>query len=74
MLWPLTGEHLLDVEKIKSLRAKKKLTQADAAKAAGFKTLQAWSSIERGAQPNPSLDTIERIAAALGVKAKDLLK
>ena len=65
---------MLDTGKIKALREKRGMTQAEAATAVGFKTLQAWSSIERGEQPNLGLQTLERVAKALGVKAKDLLK
>jgi transcriptional regulator with XRE-family HTH domain len=65
---------MLDTDKISRLRARLKLTQADAAKAAGFQTGQAWSEIERGKQPNIGLETLEKIAKALKVKPKELLK
>ena len=64
---------LIDIEKIKRLRTGHEMTQHQAARKAGFKTRQAWSNIERGRQL-PTLPTLERIAKALGVKAKDLLK
>ena len=63
----------LDLEKIRQLRERKGLTQEAAAKLAGFRSRQAWNNIESGRQ-SPRLDTLERIAAALGVKARDLLK
>jgi transcriptional regulator with XRE-family HTH domain len=64
---------VLDLEKIKQLREKLGLTQEQAAHRAGFKSRQAWFNIESGGQ-SPSLATLDKIAAALGVKARDLLK
>lgn len=45
-----------------------------AAERAGFKTRQQWYQIESGMVTNIKLESLERIAKALGVKAKDLLK
>lgn len=64
----------LDVEKMRKLREKLGLTQDDAAKRAGLKGRQAWNNIESGRRPNLQLQTLERIAKALGVKAADLLR
>ncbi len=65
----------LDCEKIKQLRERLGLSQADAAVKAGFKAgRQYWYNIESGQRINIKIETLERIAAALGVKAKDLLK
>lgn len=64
----------IDCEKIRTLRRQKGLTMEEAAKAAGFASRQAWSRIESGGQPNLGVQLLERIAAALGVHAKDLLK
>jgi transcriptional regulator with XRE-family HTH domain len=64
----------LDIEKIKTLRERAGLSQAEAAAKAGLKTRQRWHQIESGTITNIELDTLERIAKALGVKAKDLLK
>ena len=64
----------LDHAKIRRLRVKLKLTQAQAAERANLPGLQVWSDIERGRRPNLTIATLDRIAAALGVKAKDLLK
>ncbi len=63
----------VDHDKIKSLREKLKMTLDEAAAAAGLKSRQAWHNVESGKQV-PRLDTLEKIAAALGVKARDLLK
>lgn len=64
----------LDCDKIRMLRERLGLSQAEAAKKAKLKTRQAWSRIESGGQPNLGLQFIERIAAVLGVQARDLLK
>jgi transcriptional regulator with XRE-family HTH domain len=64
----------LDRQKIKALREKLGLSQAEAARRAGLSGRQTWWHIEIGKINNPTLDTIERVAAALGVKARDLLK
>jgi len=64
----------LDIAKIKELRERKGLSLAAAAERAGFKTRQQWYQIESGAVTNLKLESLERIAAALGVRAKDLLK
>lgn len=64
----------LDHAKIKALREQLGLSQEEAAQRAGLKTRQAWNNIESGSRPNLQLHTLERIAKALGVKARDLLK
>lgn len=63
-------------ERIKALREKRKMTQAQAAVAAGMNDPRHWSNIERGYQQGKSIsiELLERIAKALGVKASDLLK
>ncbi len=65
---------MLDLVKLKSLREKKNLTQEQAALAAGFSGKSYWNNIETGRVKDPQLSTIEAVARALGVKAKDLLK
>jgi transcriptional regulator with XRE-family HTH domain len=64
----------VDNNKIKVLREKLGLSQADAADKAGLKSRQAWWNIESGHQANLTIAILEQIAAALGVRAKDLLK
>jgi transcriptional regulator with XRE-family HTH domain len=64
----------LDNEKVRELREKMALTLQQAADKAGFANRQQWHQVETGAKANITLDTLDRIAAALGVKAKDLLK
>lgn len=65
---------MLDVAAIRTKREKLKISQSEAAKRAGFKTHQQWNNIERGAVTDITMSTLDKIAAALGVKAKDLLK
>ena len=64
----------LDTDKIRKLRRALKLTQAEAAERAGLTGLQTWSDIENGRRANLTIETLERIAKALGVRAADLLK
>lgn len=65
---------MIDIEKIRKLREKLDLTHEAAAAKAGLSSRQAWHNIESGRQPNLQVNTLEAIAKALGVKAKDLLK
>lgn len=64
----------IDADKIRRLREKLKISQAHAAELAGVGSRQRWNNIERGRRTNITVDTLERIAAALGCKARDLLK
>lgn len=67
---------MVDTAKIKKLREKAKLTQTEAAERAGL-SLQHWNNIEGGRAGRTrglSLPTLDKVAKALGVKAKDLLK
>jgi len=59
--------------KIKVWRAKKDMTQDDLAKKADipYPTL---AKIESGAVQNPSIDTVTKIAAGLGISVDDLIK
>lgn len=59
--------------KIKAWRAKKDLTQDELSKKAGipYPTLV---KIESDAVLNPSIDTVTKIAAGLGVSVDDLIK
>jgi transcriptional regulator with XRE-family HTH domain len=65
---------MLNHEKMKGLRKKLKLTQAQAAEKAGLAGRQQWNDIESGRRSTVTLTTLEKIATALGVKPKDLLK
>ncbi|HQB51198.1 MAG TPA: helix-turn-helix transcriptional regulator [bacterium] len=59
--------------KIKAWRAKKDMTQDGLAKKADipYPTL---AKIESGAVQNPSIDTVTKIAAGLGIGVDDLIK
>jgi transcriptional regulator with XRE-family HTH domain len=65
---------MVDTSEIKRLRERKGLTQEEAAQKAGLPGRQRWNEIESGRKANVTVETLEKIAAALGVKAKDLLK
>ena len=70
---------MLDTAKLKALREKRGLTQEQAALAAGLSETersarQRWNAIESGRRPSINLTTLDKIARALGVKARDLLK
>lgn len=65
-----------DAAKIRAVRERRKLTQADAAAKAGM-SQQQWANVEgghTGGKRGISLATLDKIANALGVKARDLLK
>jgi transcriptional regulator with XRE-family HTH domain len=64
----------VDLAKVRELRERRGLTLAQAAKAAKLSNRQRWHQIESGTTPTITVATLDRIAAALGVKAKDLLK
>ncbi len=65
---------VLDTTKLRELRLKRGMSMDDAAAAAGFNNRQRWYAIESGQKKNITLDTLNAIAAALGVKAKELLR
>jgi len=62
---------VLDVENIKRIRFDKNLTQEDVAKRGKLKQ-SVISEIETGKRKNPTLDTMERLAAGLGVHLSEL--
>lgn len=64
----------LNVERIRTLREKKKLTQEQAAELAGMKGRQAWYNVESGREKNLTLERLEKVAAVLGCKAQDLIQ
>lgn len=64
----------LNVEKLKTIREKMGVTKAEAARLANLKSRQHYHMIESGASANITLATLDAIAKAFGVKAKDLLK
>lgn len=64
----------LDWKKIRQLREALGLSQVDATKKAGLSSSQIWSDIERGRRLNVTLETLDRLAKALNVNPRDLLK
>jgi transcriptional regulator with XRE-family HTH domain len=62
----------LDGEKVRSHRVAAKLTQREAADAAGVSS-QMWSDVENGRRDNLTITTLESVAEALKVSPCDLL-
>jgi len=60
-------------ENIRTIRKKKGISQDKLSKLADV-TLTTLTKIESGANSNPTIKTIQKIAGALGVKVGDLLK
>ena len=58
-------------KKLRGVRLKKKLSQGDVSRILGVHRTYI-SGLERGAR-NPSLLTVQKVARALGVNAKDLV-
>ena len=61
------------VANLKRLRERKGISQAQLAEAAGLNRVY-LAKLESGMMDNPSLDTLDRIAIALGVSVLDLLR
>jgi transcriptional regulator with XRE-family HTH domain len=62
----------VDLGKIEQLRKRAGLTQAEIAAKLGW-TRGRWNNIVKGRSSNLSINTLDRIAGALGVDAADLL-
>jgi transcriptional regulator with XRE-family HTH domain len=65
---------ILDTDKIRTLREGRGLSQEEAATLAGLSGRARWSEVESGRLVNITMETLEKMAKALGVKAKELLK
>ena len=65
---------MLDTDKMRELRLSRGMSQEEAATAAGFDNRQRWYEIESGRKPNVTIETLNAIAKALGVRGRDLLK
>lgn len=65
---------VLDTAKMRTLRTRAGLSMEDAAKAAKMPNRQQWYAIESGRKADVRISTLNKIAAALGVKSRDLLK
>ena len=60
-------------ETIKKLRMKNGISQDTLSKKANI-SFHTISKIEAGSTPNPTIDTVKKIADALGVSLDDLMK
>lgn len=60
-------------KKIKKYRKKLDISQDTLSKKAGL-AFHTIAKIETGATPNPTIDTVKKIADALGVGVEDLIK
>jgi transcriptional regulator with XRE-family HTH domain len=70
---PSMGQKL-NLLKMRELRLKADLSQGDAAKLAGMTGgASQWSDVENGRKENVTLDTLSKIASALGCDARDLI-
>lgn len=65
---------MLDTDKLKSERNKRKWSMAKAAKLSKMGTPQAWDKIENGDGLSLTLKTLNKIASAFKMPAKELLK
>jgi transcriptional regulator with XRE-family HTH domain len=65
---------MLDTAKVRKLRIKSGMTLDEAAERAHFVNRQQWYLIESGQRANITLETLFKIASALGVEASELLK
>lgn len=59
---------------IRRRRERLGLSPTQAAKAAGWRTMQQWWDVENGRRKNPTIRVMVRIADVLGCKVDDLLK
>lgn len=69
----MSKELSIIAKNIKKYREKKGISQDKLSKLAGI-TLHTITKIESGATPDPRIETVKKIANALGVGVDDLLK
>ena len=65
---------MLNCKKMLEFRERKGFSQEQAAAKAGFSGRQQWYLIESDRRSDITLSTLDKIAKALGVSAKELLK
>lgn len=65
---------IVNVKEVRRRREKMGLTQAEAARAAGWKSAVVWTDVESGKRENPSIGTVAAVAKVLGCKVDALLK
>ena len=64
----------VDFSEIRRRRKELGMTQAQAAKKAGWANAQVWMNMESGQRQNPRVGTLRKIADVLGCKMDDLLR
>jgi transcriptional regulator with XRE-family HTH domain len=69
----MSKEISIIAKNIKKYREKKGISQDKLSKLAGI-TLHTITKIESGATPDPRIETVKKIADALGVSVDDLIK
>lgn len=69
----MSKELSIIAKNIKKYREKKGISQDKLSKFAGI-TLHTITKIESGATPDPRIETVKKIADALGVSVDDLLR
>lgn len=67
------SKSILNIEEIERRREALKLTQGQAAERAGFTHRQQWNNIASGRKATITLETLQRVAAALECSPRDLL-
>ena len=69
----MSKELSIIAKNIKKYREKKGISQDKLSKLAGI-TLHTITKIESGATPDPRIETVKKIADALGISVDDLLR
>jgi transcriptional regulator with XRE-family HTH domain len=64
----------VDFKEMKRRRKELGLTQAEAARRAGWATPQVWTNMENGQRKDPQVSTLMKVADVLGCKVDDLLR
>lgn len=64
---------MLNHHEVKRRREAKKLSQAEAARQAGFASYQQWWNVENGRSPMPRLDTLLALANVLECSISELV-
>lgn len=69
----MVSEVVIDVEKIKELRAKTKKSMSDMSMALGYKTPTGYWNIEQGKR-KVSIDSLYRMCKVFGVHMEELIR
>lgn len=65
---------ILNTAEIRRRRKRMGLTQAEAARRAGWNSAVVWTDIETGKRDNPTIGTVAAVAKVLGCRVDSLLK